>query len=375
MDSEGPGALADYWYIAAQRGELASRPIRRMLFERPIVLFRGDGGRPAALEDRCAHRNTPLSAGRMAGDAIECPYHGWRYNAAGRCTHIPSLCSNGAVLPGAGVRSFPVVEQDGFVWVYPGEGAPHREPFRFPFLGEPGWHSFTMRTRFEAPVEACLENFLDCPHTAYVHAGWFRKHDARTLTARVRRLQDRAVVEFINEPIAPSVVSRLLFPSREAMQHIDQFILPSVSRVDYRFGEPRPAEAFAPGSRHFIITSQCTPVSASETAVYTVITYRFPPLGRLVRLYFEPLCRRIIRQDLDILRIQSRNVQAFGGAAFHNVRSDVMGPHIRWLRKHAASAAQPSLQATGGAPPVQAPQPQADPPGAPEAAYEVEIAF
>jgi len=183
-----------------------------------------------------------------------------------------------------------------------------------------------MQTRFEAGVEACLENFLDCPHTVFVHQGWFRTSKPKALTARVQRFSDHAIAEFINEPVSPSVVSRLLFPSKEPLQHTDQFIMPSISRVDYRFGD----------RRHFIISSQCTPISNGETIVYTVITYRFPPLGRLVRLVFAPLCQTIIRQDIKILRAQTENIRRFGGPSFTSIKTDVLGPHIQWLRRHAA---------------------------------------
>ena len=69
-----------------------------------------------------------------------------------------------------------------------------------------------MKTRFPASVESCLENFLDCPHTVFVHKGWFRNPDARALTALVRRLADSVEVEFKNEPTSDSVIARLLYP-------------------------------------------------------------------------------------------------------------------------------------------------------------------
>ncbi|MEE8408482.1 MAG: Rieske 2Fe-2S domain-containing protein [Myxococcota bacterium] len=81
----------DHWYIACRSGELGARPMRRMLFGKPLALFRDAGGRPAALLDRCSHRNVPLSAGRVAGNEVECAYHGWRFGRDGRCCAIPAL--------------------------------------------------------------------------------------------------------------------------------------------------------------------------------------------------------------------------------------------------------------------------------------------
>lgn len=339
-----PVDLSRYWYIAAASSELDAKPIHRKVMGTDVVLFRRSDGSIASLLDRCAHRNVALSQGKVVGDTLVCRYHGWSYDGSGACVGIPSL-DPGAGRPFICLTTFPVLEQDGYVWVCPG-GEPEHPPFRFPHLGEAGWISFRMQTRFDAGAEACLENFLDCPHTAHVHSGWFRSAKASSLTARVERYSDRAIVRFQDEPVSPSVVSRLLFPRNEAMRHTDQFLIPSISRVDYRFGE----------RRHFIITSVCTPVSGEETVVYTVVTYRFGRLGSLARLFFEPLCRRIMRQDIDILRAQTENLRRFGGPSYTFVKTDVLGPHIQWLRKNAVKAG---------------PKPAADP----QTAYEVRICF
>jgi len=315
-------ALKDFWYIAAESRELDSKPISRIVFGERIVLFRtSPGGRPAALTDRCAHRNMALSAGKVIDGCVECPYHGWRYNGAGGCVAIPSL-GEMCDLPKAAVRSFLTTESDGYIWVFPGDSPDGTAPFSFPRLNEPGWVSFRMKTRFDGSVEACLENFLDCPHTVFVHKGWFRSHDTRALTAMVRRRKNCAEVDFKGEPISPSIVSRLLFPKGKELRHTDRFLMPNLSRVDYDFGP----------ERHFIITSQCTPISDVETEVYTVITYRFGKLGKLVRLFFEPLCRRIIRQDVDILRAHSQQLRHFHGASYQHVQTDLLGLHIQSLR-------------------------------------------
>lgn len=282
------------------------------------MLFRGEDGRPAALRDRCAHRNAALSRGRVTGGCLECAYHGWRYRGDGACALIPSLAEPGAIPGRIGVPAFPAVESDGYVWVYLGARTPAEPPRRFPHKGEAGWTTFTMANRFEAGAFACLENFLDCPHTVFVHRGLFRSAEARPVRARLSCKTDSVEAEFAEERDAQSVVSRLLFPKRRRMVHTDRFLMPTTSRVDYSFG----------ADRHFIITSQCTPVTEHETDVYTVITFRFGRIGALVRLVFEPLSRRIIRQDKGVLKAQAENLKRFGSARWTSVESDLVGPHI-----------------------------------------------
>jgi phenylpropionate dioxygenase-like ring-hydroxylating dioxygenase large terminal subunit len=315
----------NHWYIAAGARELGRRPIARTLLGEPLALFRDAGGRPAAVLDRCLHRNMALSAGRVVSGCLECPYHGWRYDGHGRCAGIPALDDRRPV-PSLTLPAYPATESDGYGWVFMGAGPPPSGPFRFPHLGEPGWTTFRMRTRFQASAFGCLENFLDCPHTVFVHRGWFRTRDARRVEAHVRRGTDRVEVEFVDEPRAPSLITALFFPPAEPLVHWDRFFMPAISRVDYRFG-PR---------RHFIITSQCTPVAEHETVVDTVITFRCGRLGPLVRLGFEPIARRILRQDVRILARQTAQLRRFGGARFVSLETDLFARHIRALWRGAA---------------------------------------
>ena len=110
------------WYMIAKSSEIHERPVKREIWKQPVVLFRTGQGGIYALEDRCAHRLVRLSQGRVTDDKIECAYHGWQFNGAGRCVHIPHLGSR-TTLPNCEVRSFPVVEKHGFVWIFPGNRA------------------------------------------------------------------------------------------------------------------------------------------------------------------------------------------------------------------------------------------------------------
>ena len=78
------------------------------ILDQPVVLFRKEDGRIAALQDRCAHRAAPLSSGVVLGDEIQCGYHGFRYDSSGRCTWIPG---QDFVPTKARVRAYPVVER------------------------------------------------------------------------------------------------------------------------------------------------------------------------------------------------------------------------------------------------------------------------
>jgi phenylpropionate dioxygenase-like ring-hydroxylating dioxygenase large terminal subunit len=269
--------------------------------------------------------------GKVAGGGLECAYHGWRYDDVGRVVEVPALPKPAATQSAYSVKRYPASEQDGFVWVSINDVNPAVTPPAFPYLTQPGWTSFTMKTLFRAPMEACLENFLDVPHATFLHRYWFRAPTAREIKARVRTLDDGVEAEFFEEPRKKSLIWWLLAPRGGAMRHTDRFIAPRTSRVDYTF----------PGGLHYVITSSCTPIEEYSTQVYTVISFRYPVFGWLVRLFFEPLARRIIRQDLGMLNEQYANIERFGGPSFSNTRADLLGYHIAAWRRALSTGTSP----------------------------------
>src|SRR5438132_499555 len=87
---DDPVLLNDWHAVAAGDALARSVLVPARLLDREIVLWRSRDGVVHAWADRCVHRGTRLSIGRIEGDEVVCGYHGWRYGAAGRCTHIPS---------------------------------------------------------------------------------------------------------------------------------------------------------------------------------------------------------------------------------------------------------------------------------------------
>lgn len=114
------GINPNHWYMIAKASEIIDKPVGRTLWRQPVVLFRTQDGVLHALEDRCAHRFVRLSHGRVIDNKIECAYHGWQFSTAGRCVHVPQLAGKSS-LPKSQVRSFPVVEKHGFIWLFPGD--------------------------------------------------------------------------------------------------------------------------------------------------------------------------------------------------------------------------------------------------------------
>lgn len=316
-----------HWYILAMSPELGDEPIARTLFGMPIVLFRDGDGKPGALLDRCPHRNVPLSPGRVAGGRLECPYHGWQFDAGGVCRHVPSLCG-----PSEGkarrAPSFAAREEGGFVWVYatPNE-APVNEPHRFEYAGAKGYTTVRRMVEAQGTMHAALENALDVPHTAFLHKGLFRAESRGiTITAKVHRSADRVVTEYLGEPRPPGIVARILSPSGGMVTHFDRFILPSIAQVEYRIGT----------ESHFLVDSVMTPVNDFVTRIFAVVSFKLRLVpGWLLKPFLLPLAMRVFQQDARILQMQTDVIHRFGGEQFVSTELDVMGRHIWRLLKAA----------------------------------------
>ncbi len=126
-------------------------------------MVRSQDGALFALEDRCAHRQVPLSKGTVQGTGIRCCYHGWSYDASGRCTDVPYLGKG--KLPN-GVRSYPCREIEGLILVFPGEAA-LADSVQLPGLGSVADKRYKTR-RFGREI-ACHysfmhENLMDMNH-------------------------------------------------------------------------------------------------------------------------------------------------------------------------------------------------------------------
>jgi len=169
------------WWLplAAATSLDVGRPLALSYLGEPVVLWR-DGDRPVAFTDRCPHRGAQLSLGCVREGTLECPYHGWRFDASGQCTRVPALP---AFEPPRGhrVRTWQVQEAFGLLWVAPA-GAAGIEPFAPP--APQSLPELPQRRVLCGPFEVAtsapraVENFLDTAHFGLVHEGWLgsREH-------------------------------------------------------------------------------------------------------------------------------------------------------------------------------------------------------
>lgn len=162
-------ALRRCWQPVARLQDLKSGPQRAILLGEALAIFFTEGGDPAVVADRCAHRGASLSMGKVCGGSIQCPYHGWEWAGRdGACTRIPSLPDQGQIPSRARIPAYPARTHLGLVWTVLEE--PLSDLPIPPWFDAADW-TWGHGTPFELPVAfgLMIENFRDVSHFAFVH--------------------------------------------------------------------------------------------------------------------------------------------------------------------------------------------------------------
>ncbi|MEQ1876061.1 MAG: aromatic ring-hydroxylating dioxygenase subunit alpha [Bdellovibrionia bacterium] len=161
--------LTRFFHPVISAHDLKRKPKSVMIGDEKIVVYRDHENEVVALEDRCPHRFTPLSEGKVKPNGrLACPYHGWNFNGKGEGLKPAQSDSEKASCK---VQAYQVVEKYGYLWI----GNSEADPQAIPEYGEPGWDMVgAYSLRFQAPLHISFDNFSEDEHFPFVHKffGW-----------------------------------------------------------------------------------------------------------------------------------------------------------------------------------------------------------
>jgi phenylpropionate dioxygenase-like ring-hydroxylating dioxygenase large terminal subunit len=289
--------IPNQWYVV-----LSSREIRRgkllgvaRMGER-LVFGRDSRGKAFCMRDRCAHRGAALSAGKLAGEKIQCPFHGFKYDTSGRGVEIPANGRGSPVPERFRVVSYPVHENHGFIWIWWGGHPPAdlREPRFFDDIDD-SFRSRTIVDPWETHYSRAIENQLDVVHLPFVHRTTIGRGNRTLVNGPVTVWKDseRLVVHVYNDidegqlPLRPDQIS----PPHERF-HVE-FLFPNLWQ-NWISQQMRIVVAFVP-------------VDADHTLMYLRFFQKFVPvpvLAGLANMLFMVLNRTILRQDRRVVETQ-----------------------------------------------------------------------
>jgi phenylpropionate dioxygenase-like ring-hydroxylating dioxygenase large terminal subunit len=311
-----------FWYIVAESQELTpDKPLARQILGEWLACYRGTEGQAIVVQDRCLHRCARLSKGSVKEGLLTCAYHGWTYGDQGKVVSIPSEPSKPSSTRYPKARSYEVKEQQGYIYVCLEPGL-ECYPFIMPHYQTKGWKNVRFQTRFRNNVSNCIENFIDVPHTVYVHEGLFRSKGLTKIEAHLSRQNGQVHITYINESDNLGRYSWFLNPSKGEIHHSDHFFMPNVTSVHYQM----------PSGWAYIITSQSVPITFEETLVYTDLTYHFGCWTALIPWWVKWYGKRVIAQDVAILNQQMEVIKKYG-ASFIDRPVDLLLTSIREMRE------------------------------------------
>ena len=300
------------WWVAGAAEEVTRKPLCRWLLERRVVLFRTEQGAVVALADRCAHRWAPLSQGKVLGDEIECPYHGFRYDTHGVCTLVPTQAHVPAALK---VRSYPVREHGTFVWIWMGDPA-RADPALLPDIPCFTDHGFLQLRGYHGEIGCnymlVQENVLDLTHLPHLHADTLRPEGWQQPAADVR-VTDRSVTFVLTHPEVAVDAFFATAMGVEATKRVNRrtwgsFASPACHFSGVDFEDPTPAN----GQRaryNFRALNCMTPISPDRFHHWWALAqdygYEVPDLAELLVAGQAA----VYKQDRDLLEAIQRTVE------------------------------------------------------------------
>jgi phenylpropionate dioxygenase-like ring-hydroxylating dioxygenase large terminal subunit len=162
----------NFWYPLIRAQDLGTSPAKVTVLGQNLVAFRDSQGRAHCLSNTCTHRGGNLAGGKIHGDCIACPYHGWQFNGAGECVKIPSIGKDGKIPGRTRIDSYPVQEKYGIVFAFLGDLPEAERPalYEIPEYGQDGWRANeVMVLDIDYNYERSIENGLDPAHNEFVH--------------------------------------------------------------------------------------------------------------------------------------------------------------------------------------------------------------
>ncbi|WP_037618140.1 aromatic ring-hydroxylating dioxygenase subunit alpha [Streptomyces aureus] len=303
------------WYVAAFTYEVGRELVGRTVLGEPLVLYRAEmDGAAVVLSDRCVHRRFPLSASRLDGDRIVCGYHGFTYDTTGACVGVPGQTR---IPRSARVTSYPVVEQDLFVWVWIGDPAiadPASVP-RAAHMDSPDWTTVSGMEPVEADYGLLVDNLLDLSHETYLHGGYIGTPEVAETPITTEVDKEAGVVRVsrrMADAACPPFYARSTGIEGRITRWQDiEYHAPCLYLLHSRIapaGVLPEADGSDPAAFHTEITYAITPSAEGRVYDFWAVSRDFARSDDGVSAFMRDLNHTVVMQDVEALDLLQRTL-------------------------------------------------------------------
>ncbi len=291
--------IRNQWYVVLESNEVGDQPVGVTRLGEKMVFWRDQTGRVSAAVDRCPHRGVALSIGKTLAGNIQCPFHGFEYDASGKCVLIPANGRQGVITKGMRLNTYPTYEAHGFIWIWWGSPAPALStalaPEFFDDLDDDFYYG-SAHDPWDAHYSRVIENQLDVVHLPFVHYNTIGRGNRTLIDGPVVEWQgDRMFYTYVYNRIddgTPPRKARELAPKPAGSVHLE-FLFPNLWQ-NFISEKVRIVAAFVP-------------VDDEHTILYLRFYQKFmrlPVLGQLIAHLAMPVNVYIAHQDRRVVITQ-----------------------------------------------------------------------
>ena len=319
------------WYVAAWSEESQSRrPLGVRVLNEPIVIWRSETGVLAAFEDRCIHRLAPLSLGRCEGEMLRCMYHGLRFDRTGRVVEIPG---QDRIPNSLRVRTYPVAERHGWIWVWMGTESAADEGLIPPVIGmdHPDYICGHGQLDYDAEARFVSDNLLDLSHVSFLHTAsagtsenWARERPKVTEQERGVRIEQWLRGEGSYGSVAADAAERVdvyscydFFVPGVFLMTQDAYLLGTADALN---GQPPPD--LDPAAKKFVAQQAITPLTEKTARSFYIMAAHRCHGGADQRDATMAVVPKIFAEDKAMIEAQQRIIDVTPGWRFIATTAD-----------------------------------------------------
>jgi phenylpropionate dioxygenase-like ring-hydroxylating dioxygenase large terminal subunit len=287
--------IRNQWYAILSSKEVNSkRPVGVTRMSEKLVLWRKADNSICCIADRCCHRGASLSCGKVIGDTVACPFHGFRYDSSGKVTMIPANGTTYSVPDYYKVKKYTVKDMYGFIWLWYGDDMEELPDISFFEDLKNNFAFGEFHEIWNVHYSRAIENQLDVVHLPFVHASTIGRGNKTLINGPVVKWSGTLMTFFVKntedngqKPEKPEEINdyNKLFSLQLQMPNIWQNRVSSVIRI---------MAAFAP-------------VDNENTMIYLRFYHRIvtiPVFCQLMNALGNAVNRIVLHQDRRVVLTQ-----------------------------------------------------------------------
>jgi vanillate O-demethylase monooxygenase subunit len=342
------------WYVACTPDEIGAKPLGRRVCNEQMVFWRGGQGQVTALEDFCPHRGAPLSLGQVCEGHLVCGYHGLTIGCDGNTVSMPGQRVQGFPR----LRSYPVVERHGFIWVWPGD-AQQADPAKIHHLDwadNPEWAYAGGLYRIRCDYRLMVDNLMDLTHETYVHTTSIgqKEIDEAPVTTRTEG-QMVVTSRYMNNVMPPPFWRANLRGNHLADDvpvdrwQVCRFIPPSHVLIEVGVAHAGKGGYHAdPKDKvHSIVVDFLTPETETSMWYFWGMARNFNPKDKALTAQIREGQAKVFAEDTAVLEAQQRNLLRDPGRRLLSLNIDAGGVLSRRIIDRLIAQEQPQPEALG----------------------------